>query len=83
MLVGLAVVVALAVYVTAGAQVLIPPPDQLRFQTLLSEPIATPSGGAVVAGTSAMVVKDRRSGQCYVVVTVGQSAAMSPAACAD
>jgi hypothetical protein len=65
----------------AQAQVLSPPPDQLRFQVLSSEPIAAPDRRSVVAGTSAMVVKDQRTGTCYVVVTVARGASMAQAPC--
>jgi hypothetical protein len=68
----------------------ITPPDshtregsELRFQVLLNEPMATPDRRSVVAGTTALVVKDRRSGQCYVAVTIGQAGAMAPAPCGE
>ena len=68
-------------YVRAGAQVLTPRPEELRFQALLNQPIATPDRRAVVAGTSALVVKDRLTGQCFVAVTIGNSMGLSPATC--
>jgi hypothetical protein len=46
----------------ARAQVLTPPPKELRYQTLISQPIATPDRGAVVAGTSALLIRDRVTG---------------------
>jgi hypothetical protein len=63
------------------AQVLIPKSADLRFEMLLNEPIATAGRDAVVAGTSASVVRDRRSGQCYVAITVGRTMAMAPGSC--
>jgi hypothetical protein len=50
---------------------------------LLNEPIATSNGRAVVAGTSALVVKDRVTGQCFLAVTIGDSMGLSPATCAQ
>jgi hypothetical protein len=65
----------------ARAQVLSPPPEQLRFQVLSNEPVAAPDRRSVVAGVSAMVLKDLRTGQCYVAVTVARGASVAPAAC--
>ena len=65
----------------ARAQVLSPKPEDLRFQLLINEPIATPDRRSVVAGTSALVLKDSRSGHCHVVVTVGGAIAMAPVEC--
>ncbi len=62
---------AAAMYVRAGAQVMTPRPEELRFQALLSEPIAAPDRRGVVAGTSALLVKDRLTGQCFIAVTIG------------
>jgi hypothetical protein len=74
-------VVMAAVGVRAGAQVVTPRPEELRFYTLLSEPVAAPGRRGVVAGTSAMLVKDRITGQCFVAITVGDAMGLSPAAC--
>ena len=53
------ILIVLPLLLTAvRAQVLTPPPEQLRFQALLTEPIATPDRRSVVAGTNVMVVKD-------------------------
>ena len=68
-------------YVGADAQVLTPRPEDLRFQVLLNEPLAEPNRRGVVAGTSALLVKDRLTGQCFVAVTIGNSMGLSPAAC--
>ena len=68
-------------YTHLSAQVQAPRPADLRFQALLSQPIATPDRKSVVAGTSTLLLMDRDTGQCYVVVTIGNSAAMSTAAC--
>lgn len=65
----------------AHAQVLTPPPDQLRFEAILNEPIGTPDRRSVVAGTSALLVRDRRSGQCFLAVTVRDSVGLAPARC--
>jgi hypothetical protein len=68
-------------YVRAEAQVVTPRPMELRYQALLNEPIATPNRGAVVAGTSALLVKDRVTGQCFLAVTIGSSIGLSAAEC--
>jgi hypothetical protein len=72
-----------AAYAQVRAQVVTPRPDQLRFEALLNEPISTPDHRAVVAGTSALLVKDRRTGQGYVAVTVGRAMGVAPAACTE
>jgi hypothetical protein len=69
------------IYVRAGAQVMTPNPEELRFQAVLNEPIAAPNRRGVVAGTSALVVKDRLTGQCFLAVTIGDSMGLSPTAC--
>jgi hypothetical protein len=65
------------------AQVLSPRPEELRFQVLLHEPVAAPDRRSVVAGTDALLIKDRRAGQCYVAISVGQSLAMTASACEE
>jgi hypothetical protein len=72
---------ALTMYVRAGAQAVTPRPAELRFQAVLNEPIATPNQRSVVAGTSALLVKDRVTGRCFLAVTVGNSVGLSPAEC--
>ena len=69
-----------AISVRAWAQGL-PRSEELRFQVLLTQPIATPDRRSVVAGMSALLVKDRQTGQCFVAVTFGNSMGLSPAAC--
>ena len=71
------------VFPAARAQVLSPRPEELRFQVLLHEPVAAPDRRSVVAGTDALLVRDRRSGQCYVAISVGQSMAMASASCEE
>lgn len=70
-----------AAYVRMGAQVLTPRPEELRFQLLVNEPIATPDRRSVVAGTSALLVRDRLTGQCFVAVTIGNSMGLASARC--
>ena len=83
MLAVLTILIAVAaMYGRARAQVLIPKPEELRFEATLGEPLGTPDRRGVVAGTSAMVVKDRNTGQCYVAITVGQALGLAPATCA-
>jgi hypothetical protein len=84
MLLGGALAAAVAVGAVIGradAQVLTPPPDQLRYEAVLNEPIGTLDRRSVVAGTSALLVRARRSGQCYLAVTVGNSVGLAPAPC--
>jgi hypothetical protein len=82
MLATMLLLVAMAmIYVRAAAQVVTPRPEELRFSALLNEPIATANHRAVVAGTSALLVKDRVTGQCFLAVTIGDSMGLSPAAC--
>jgi hypothetical protein len=81
-LVLLSFMVLATLYVRARAQVVTPRPEELRYQALLTEPIAAPEGRSVVAGTSALLIKDRVSGQCFLAVTVGNSLGLSPATCA-
>jgi hypothetical protein len=78
---ALASVGVAAIYVRASAQVVTPPPEELRYQALISEPIAVSNRRGVVAGTSALLLKDRVTGQCFLAVTVGSSMGLSPAGC--
>jgi hypothetical protein len=80
---ALIAVVLATVYGRARAQVVAPSPQDLRFQAVLNEPIATPDRRSVVAGTSALVVRDRVTGRCYIAVTIGDSMGLSPAACEE
>jgi hypothetical protein len=77
----LSIVMAAAMYLRGRAQVLMPRPEDLRYQAVLTEPIATPERRSVVAGTSALLIKDRVSGQCFLAVTLGDSVGLSPASC--
>ena len=74
-------VVAATIYARTEPQVLTPGPAELRYQALLNEPIATPDRRAVVAGTSALLVKDRQTGRCFLAITIGDSTGLSPAEC--
>jgi hypothetical protein len=74
-------IIAGVLFRPSHAQVLTARPDEVRFQMVTNEPIAAPDRRSVVAGASAMVIKDQRTGQCYLVVTVAQSTSMAPAAC--
>jgi hypothetical protein len=69
------------IYLPAQAQVLAPRPEDLRFQVISDEPIAAPDRRSVVAGTSAMVVKDLRTGRCYLAVTIVRGTSMAPVDC--
>jgi hypothetical protein len=83
-LAGLAVLLTVwMVFTVARAQVLAPRPEELRFEAVLNEPIATADRHSVVAGTSALVVRDRVTGQCFVAVTVGPSVGLAAASCGE
>ena len=69
------------IYVRAGAQVVTPRPEDLRFEMLLNEPIGTPNRRGVVAGTSALLVKDRLTGQCFLAISIGDAMGLSATAC--
>jgi hypothetical protein len=73
--------VASFMHVRTAAQVVTPRPEELRFQALLNEPVATPDRRGVVAGTAALLVKDRLTGQCFLAVTIGDSVGLSPTSC--
>lgn len=84
MLIAVCMMIGVSLFVSlAGAQVLSPRPEELRFQVVLHEPVAAPDRRSVVAGTDALLVKDRRTGQCYVAISVGQSMAMTSASCEE
>ena len=79
-LAGALVLIATA-YAWARAQVMIPSPDTVRFEIVTNEPISTPDGRSVVAGWSAQVFKDRRTGQCYLARTQGRTMGIAPTGC--
>ena len=68
-------------YIRTDAQVLTPRPEDLRYETVLNEPIAAPNRRGVVAGTSALLIRDRATGQCFLAVTLGDALGLSPTAC--
>jgi hypothetical protein len=68
-------------YARARAQVVTPRPGDLRYEALLTQPIATAERQSVVAGASALLIKDRASGQCFLAVMIGNSVGLSPATC--
>lgn len=78
---GFAAGVAALWYARPAAQVVTPRPDELRFEAVLNEPIAAPGRRGVVAGTSAMLLKDRVTGQCFLAVTIGGEMGLSATAC--
>jgi hypothetical protein len=45
-------------------------------------PFAGPDGRALVSGWSALILKDRRTGQCYVALKNVEAIAMEAAGCA-
>ena len=84
MLGGLSLLIGLPLMFTAvRAQVMTPRPEELRFQMLLHEPVAAPDRRSVVAGTDALLVKDRRTGQCFAAISVGRAMAMTAVSCEE
>jgi hypothetical protein len=63
------------------AQVLIPRPDEVRFQLITNEPVAAPDRRAVIPGWSAQVIKDWQTSQCFVAISANREIAISPVAC--
>jgi hypothetical protein len=76
----LALVVSV-LYIQVRAQVVTPRPEALRFQVLVNEPVASTDRRGVVPGVSALVMRDRTTGQCFVAVTLGDAISLSPAPC--
>ena len=72
-----------ALYVQVRAQVVTPRPEELRFQVLVNEPVASTDRRGVVPGVSALVMRDRSTGQCFVAVTLGNAIGLSQAPCSD
>jgi len=68
-------------YGSARGQVMTPRPDTVRFQMVTNEPVAAPDNRSVVAGWSAMVIKDRLTRQCFAAVTEGESMSTTPVNC--
>jgi hypothetical protein len=77
-IVGLAALIASAGS-SAGQVVLVPPSEQLRFQLVGNEPIASPDGRGVVQGWSVLVFKDREAGRCYTAFQRGDAIAVESA----
>jgi hypothetical protein len=73
--------VIVTIYVRAAAQVVNPRPEELRFQALQMQPIATPDRRSVVSGTTALLIRDRVTGQCFIAITFGDSVGLSSASC--
>ena len=81
-----AVLLALVVsvlYIQVRAQIVTQRPEELRFQVLVNEPVASADRRGVVPGVSALVMRDRTTGQCFVAVTLGNAIGLSPAPCND
>jgi hypothetical protein len=73
--------VMVTMYVRAAAQVVNPRPEELRFHALQMQPVATPDRRSVVPGITALVVRDRVTGQCFIAITLGDSVGLSSASC--
>ena len=81
-----AVLLALVVsvlYIQVRAQIVTQRPEELRFQVLVNEPVASADRRGVVPGVSALVMRDRTTGQCFVAMTLGNAIGLSPAPCND
>ena len=81
-----AVLLALVVsvlYIQVRAQIVTQRPEELRFQVLVNEPVASADRRGVVPGVSALVMRDRTTGQCFVAMTLGNAIGLSSAPCND
>jgi hypothetical protein len=68
--------------VSATQVVLVPNAGELRFQLIGNEPIAGPDGRALVKDWAALMFKDRKTGECYLVFSRGSGmSAASVATC--
>lgn len=70
-------------YIQVRAQIVTQRPEELRFQVLVNEPVASADRRGVVPGVSALVMRDRTTGQCFVAMTLGNAIGLSPAPCND
>lgn len=77
----LLVLVVSVLYIQVRAQVVNPRPEELRFQLLVNEPVASTDRRGVVPGVNALVIRDRSTGQCFVAMTLGDAISLSPAPC--
>jgi hypothetical protein len=59
-------------------QVVVPRPEDTRFQLVSSEPIAGPDGRSHVPGWSVLVFKDRRANRCYTAFKREDSISVDP-----
>ena len=78
LLVGL-IVVAVYLERVNARQVLLPSPENVRFQLIGNEPIVGPDGRAVVTGWSVLVLKDRRDNRCHLAFNFEKSISMGGA----
>lgn len=77
----LGAVLALAGREAASAgQVVVPRPEDTRFQLMSSEPVTGPDGRSHVPGWSVLVFRDRRADRCYVAFKREESIAVEPGA---
>ncbi len=80
-LVILGALIAMAALEVAGAgQVVVPRPEDTRFQLIASEPIAGPDGKSHLPGWSVLVFRDRRADRCYIAFKREESIAVEPGA---
>jgi hypothetical protein len=57
----------------SGQAVLTPNAEDVRYQLIGNEPIAGPDGFSLVKDWSALMFKDRRSGDCYLAFARGSA----------
>ena len=68
--------------VLATQVALVPNASEVRFQLIGNEPIAGPDGHALVKDWAALMFKDRKTGECYLVFARGSDmSAASVATC--
>jgi hypothetical protein len=59
--------------VASGQAILVPKAEDVRYQLIGNEPIAGPDGFALVKDWSALMFKDRRTGECYLAFSRGSA----------
>ena len=75
-------VVMTTLYVGASAQIPTTQPVETRYQLLLTSAVANPSRTGQVTDMGTRLIQDRVTGQCFLVVGIGDSIGLSAAECA-
>lgn len=80
MVLGAALTVIALEVAGTGQVVVVPRPEETRFQLIASEPVAGPDGRSHVPGWSVLVFRDRKADRCYVAFKREESIAVEPGA---